>query len=50
MRAVKQKEEESIGIRIEENVVVTENGCELLSKDIIRTVEDIETFMSSSKR
>lgn len=38
-------EEEKIGIRIEDNVVVTETGCEVLSKDIIRTAEEIEAFM-----
>lgn len=39
-------EEESIGIRIEDDVVVTENGCEVLTKDMIKSVEDIEAFMS----
>lgn len=39
-------EEEGIGIRIEDNVVVTEDGCENLSKDIVKTVEDIEAFMN----
>lgn len=37
--------EEEIGIRIEDNVLVTENGSENLSKDIIKSVEDIENFM-----
>lgn len=39
-------EEEKIGIRIEDNVVVTETGNEVLSKDIIRTAEEIEEFMN----
>lgn len=39
-------EEEGLGIRIEDNVVVTEDGCENLSKDIIKTVEEIEAFMN----
>ncbi|WIV10654.1 aminopeptidase P family protein [Proteiniborus sp. MB09-C3] len=39
-------EEEGIGIRIEDNVVVTEDGCENLSKDIIKSVEEIEAFMN----
>ncbi len=38
-------EEEGIGIRIEDDVLVTENGVEVLTKDMIKTVEDIEKFM-----
>ena len=41
--------EEEIGIRIEDNVVVTKDGCEVLSKDIIRTVDEIEHFMAGNK-
>ncbi len=37
--------EENIGIRIEDDILVTKNGCENLSKDIIKTVEEIEAFM-----
>ncbi len=37
--------EEGIGIRIEDDVIVTESGIINLSKDIIKTVEDIENFM-----
>lgn len=37
--------EEGIGIRIEDNVWVTKNGVINLSKDIIKTVNDIENFM-----
>lgn len=37
--------EENIGIRIEDDVLVTINGSENLSKDIMKTVEEIETFM-----
>lgn len=40
-------EEEEIGIRIEDDVLVTEDGCEVLSKDIIKTVPEIEAFMQS---
>jgi Xaa-Pro aminopeptidase len=39
-------EEEKIGIRIEDDVLVTEGGYENLAKDIIKTVEDIEKFMN----
>jgi Xaa-Pro aminopeptidase len=42
--------EESIGIRIEDDVLVTETGYEVLSKDIIKSVEKIEAFMASAKQ
>ncbi|WP_439019912.1 aminopeptidase P family protein [Bacillus thuringiensis] len=41
-------EEESIGIRIEDDILVTKDGHENLSKDIIREVEEIEEFMSEN--
>lgn len=37
--------EEQIGVRIEDNVLVTKNGCENLSKEIIKEVDDIEQYM-----
>lgn len=40
-------EEEGIGIRIEDDVLVTKGGCEVLTKDCIKSVEDIENFMSN---
>ena len=40
-------EEEGIGIRIEDDLLITEDGCENLSKDIIKTVEEIEEFMKN---
>jgi len=40
--------EEGIGIRIEDDILITENGAEWLSKDIIKTVEDIEKFMGEN--
>jgi Xaa-Pro aminopeptidase len=38
-------EDEGIGIRIEDDVLVTETGHEVLSRDIFRSVEEIEAFM-----
>lgn len=39
-------EEEAIGIRIENDVLITEDGCVDLSSNILRTAEDIEAFMA----
>ena len=39
-------EKEGIGIRIEDNVLVTNDGYALLTKDIIKEAEDIEAFMN----
>lgn len=38
-------DEEEIGIRIEDDLLITEDGCVVLSEDIVRTVEDIEAKM-----
>ena len=38
-------EEWGIGFRLEDNCLVTENGCENLSAAIPRTIEDIESVM-----
>jgi Xaa-Pro aminopeptidase len=35
----------NIGIRIEDDALVTETGCEILSADIPKTVEEIERFI-----
>lgn len=40
---------EGIGIRIEDDVLVTKDGCTVLSSFIEKTVEDIEKLMNSSK-
>ncbi len=37
--------DEGIGIRIEDNILVTKDGYVNLSKDIIKEVQDIETYM-----
>lgn len=34
-----------IGLRIEDNVLITENGCENLSSDIPVEIEEIEEIM-----
>lgn len=39
-------EEEGIGIRIEDDVLITEDGCINLSEEIIKKVEEIEAYMA----
>ena len=41
-------EQWGIGFRLEDNCLVTEDGCENLSRDIPRTIEDIESIMRKS--
>ena len=42
-------EEEGIGIRIEDDVLVTKDGCINLSKEIIKDPDEIERFMKAAK-
>ncbi len=42
-------EELGIGIRIEDTILVTKDGCEVLTEAIPRTVEEIEAFMKKTK-
>jgi len=37
--------EEGIGIRIEDDILITKNGCRNLSKDIIKEVNEIEEYL-----
>lgn len=37
--------EENLGVRVENTVLITETGCEVLSDGIPRTVKEIEKFM-----
>ena len=39
-------DEEEIGIRIEDDLLITEDGCEVLSADIIKDPDEIEKFMA----
>jgi Xaa-Pro aminopeptidase len=38
--------EKNIGIRIEDTVLITKDGCEVLTKDVPKELEDIERLMS----
>ena len=42
--------EEGIGIRIEDDMLITENGAEWLGPYIIKTVEEIEDFMNNERK
>ena len=44
--ALVDSDEECIGIRIEDDLLITEDGCVCLSENIIRTPDDIEAFMA----
>jgi len=37
-----------IGIRIEDDVLITKEGCDVLTADVPKTVEDIEALMAAS--
>ena len=37
----------NIGIRIEDDVAVTDKGCEVLTSAVAKTVEDIEAYMQA---
>ena len=39
-------DEEAIGIRIEDDLLITQDGCEVLSRDIPRTTDEIEALMA----
>lgn len=42
--------DKGIGIRIEDDLLITNDGCEVLSKKIIKEVADIENVLASQKR
>ena len=42
-------DEEEIGIRIEDDLLITEDGCEVLSQAILRDPDEIEAFMAAHK-
>ena len=43
-------DEEEIGIRIEDDLLITQDGCTVLSEAIPRTTEDIEAIMAGERR
>ena len=41
--------DEGIGIRIEDDLLITEDGAEVLSEEIIKDIEDIENYMQAGQ-
>lgn len=39
-----------IGIRIEDDLLVTEDGCEVLTADIMKEVDDIEAYLATKNK
>jgi Xaa-Pro aminopeptidase len=37
----------NIGVRIEDDVLVTAKGCDILSRDVPKSVADIEALMAN---
>lgn len=42
-------QEEGIGIRIEDDILITNDGHEVLTKEMIKTIDEIEEFMTNNK-
>jgi Xaa-Pro aminopeptidase len=42
--------EKSLGIRIEDTVLITKDGCEVLTGDVPKEIEDIERLLASRKK
>ena len=43
-------DEWEIGIRVEDDLLITEDGCECLSEDVMRTPDEIEAFMAEAHK
>jgi Xaa-Pro aminopeptidase len=41
--------EKNLGVRIEDTILITEDGCEVLSKDVPKEIDEIEKLMAKRK-
>ena len=42
--------EEGLGIRIEDDALITDDGCEVLSSNLLKSPQEIEDFVNAIKR
>jgi Xaa-Pro aminopeptidase len=41
--------DKNIGVRIEDTVLITKDGCEVLTKDVPKEIADVEALLASRR-
>jgi Xaa-Pro aminopeptidase len=42
--------EKNIGVRIEDTVLITKDGCEVLTRDVPKEIDEVEKLLSQRER